>query len=56
MNKELYQKPFNELSEEEKEKQELKAVRPIKAAPPSISSSVFSDPMIRSEEAPSLLN
>ncbi|XP_031454485.1 28S ribosomal protein S7, mitochondrial [Phasianus colchicus] len=46
VNKELYQKPFNELSEEEKEKQELKAVRPIKAAPPSISSSVFSDPMI----------
>ncbi|XP_024997384.1 28S ribosomal protein S7, mitochondrial isoform X2 [Gallus gallus] len=46
VNKELYQKPFNELSEEEKEKQELKAVHPIKAAPPSISSSVFSDPMI----------
>jgi len=55
VNKELYQKPFNELSEEEQEKQELKAVHPIKAAPPSISSSVFSDPMIRSEEAPSLL-
>ncbi|KAK2536865.1 Mrps7 [Columba livia] len=46
VNKELYQKPFEELSEEEKEKMELKAVRPIKAAPPTLSSSVFSDPMI----------
>lgn len=51
VNKELYQKPFEELSEEEKEKMELKAVRPIKAAPPTLSSSVFSDPMIRSERA-----
>ncbi|NXL59944.1 RT07 protein, partial [Chordeiles acutipennis] len=46
VNKELYQKPWEELSEEEKEKMELKAVQPIKAAPPSLSSSVFSDPMI----------
>lgn len=51
VNKELYQKPLEELSEEEKEKLELKAVQPIKAAPPSVSSSVFSDPMIRSEKA-----
>ncbi|NXD85757.1 RT07 protein, partial [Halcyon senegalensis] len=46
VNKELYQKPWEELSEEEKEKIELKTVQPIKAAPPSLSSSVFSDPMI----------
>ena len=53
VNKELYQKPWEELSEEEKEKLELKAVQPIKAAPPTVSSSVFSDPMIRSEKASS---
>ncbi|NWI71581.1 RT07 protein, partial [Todus mexicanus] len=46
VNKELYQKPWEELSEEEKEKMELKALQPIKAAPPSLSSSVFRDPMI----------
>ncbi|XP_009277961.1 PREDICTED: 28S ribosomal protein S7, mitochondrial [Aptenodytes forsteri] len=46
VNKELYQKPWEELSEEEREKLELKAVQPIKAAPPTVSSSVFSDPMI----------
>lgn len=53
VNKELYQKPWEELSEEEREKLELKAVQPIKAAPPTVSSSVFSDPMIRSEKASS---
>lgn len=47
VNKELYRKPWEELSEEEKQKLELKAVQPIKAAPPTLSSSVFSDPMIR---------
>ncbi|XP_062495828.1 small ribosomal subunit protein uS7m [Pezoporus occidentalis] len=46
VNKELYQKRPEELTEEEKEKLEHKAVQPIKAAPPSLSSSVFSDPMI----------
>ncbi|NXF77851.1 RT07 protein, partial [Sclerurus mexicanus] len=46
VNKELYQKPLEELTEEEREQMELKAVRPIKAAPPTLSSSVFSDPMI----------
>ncbi|NWI10315.1 RT07 protein, partial [Crypturellus soui] len=46
VNRELLQKSWDELSKEEKAKQELKAVRPIKAAPPSVSSSVFSDPMI----------
>lgn len=54
VNKELYRKPWDELSEEEKEKQELRALQPIKAAPPSVSCSVFSDPMIRSEKALSL--
>lgn len=48
---ESYQKPLEELTEEEKKQMELKAVRPIKAAPPTLSSSVFSDPMIRSEKA-----
>lgn len=49
--KEWYQKPLEELTEEEREQMELKAVQPIKAAPPTLSSSVFSDPMIRSEKA-----
>uniref|UniRef100_A0A8B9M8A6 Mitochondrial ribosomal protein S7 n=1 Tax=Accipiter nisus TaxID=211598 RepID=A0A8B9M8A6_9AVES len=35
VNKELYRKPWEELAEEEKEKLELKAVQPVKAAPPS---------------------
>uniref|UniRef100_A0A663DS44 Mitochondrial ribosomal protein S7 n=1 Tax=Aquila chrysaetos chrysaetos TaxID=223781 RepID=A0A663DS44_AQUCH len=43
VNKELYRKPWEELTEEEKEKLELKAVQPIKAAPPSLSTSVFSE-------------
>ncbi|NXY52075.1 RT07 protein, partial [Ceuthmochares aereus] len=46
VSKELYRRPREELSEEEKEKLELRALHPIKAAPPSVSSSVFSDPMI----------
>ncbi|NXN13819.1 RT07 protein, partial [Indicator maculatus] len=46
LNKELFQKPLEELSEEEKEKLELRKIQPIKAAPPTVSSSVFSDPMI----------
>ncbi|XP_035198634.1 28S ribosomal protein S7, mitochondrial [Oxyura jamaicensis] len=46
VNKELYRKPWDELSDEEKEKQELRTLQPIKAAPPSVSCSVFSDPMI----------
>ncbi|XP_049668628.1 28S ribosomal protein S7, mitochondrial [Accipiter gentilis] len=46
VNKELYRKPWEELTEEEKEKLELKAVQPIKAAPSSVSTSVFSDPLI----------
>ncbi|NXL35212.1 RT07 protein, partial [Glaucidium brasilianum] len=46
VNREFYQKPWEELSEEERKKMELKAVQPVKAAPPSVSSSVFSDPMV----------
>lgn len=45
--KEAYSKPETELSAEEKEQQELKVVRPIKAATNSVSSSVFDDPVIR---------
>ncbi|XP_041812691.1 28S ribosomal protein S7, mitochondrial [Chelmon rostratus] len=44
--KEAYSKPETELSAEEKEQQELKVVRPIKAATNSVSSSVFDDPVI----------
>ncbi|XP_062362421.1 small ribosomal subunit protein uS7m isoform X2 [Cinclus cinclus] len=44
--KESYRRPLEELTEEEREQRELKAVRPIKAAPPTLSSSVFSDPII----------
>lgn len=50
MKKESYQRPLEELTEEEKEQMDLKTVRPIKAALPTLSSSVFSDPMIRSEK------
>ncbi|XP_061080811.1 small ribosomal subunit protein uS7m isoform X1 [Conger conger] len=44
--KEVYDIPETELTEEEKKERELKAVRPIKAAPPALTSSVFNDPMI----------
>ncbi|XP_034568006.1 28S ribosomal protein S7, mitochondrial isoform X2 [Notolabrus celidotus] len=44
--KEVYSRPETELSAEEKEERELKSLRPIKAAPHSISSSVFHDPVI----------
>ncbi|KAI1232364.1 28S ribosomal protein S7 [Lamprotornis superbus] len=39
--KESYQRPLEELTEEEREQMELKAVRPIKAAPPTLSSSTL---------------
>ncbi|XP_005998296.1 small ribosomal subunit protein uS7m [Latimeria chalumnae] len=45
-NKKYYQKPLTELTEGEKAEQELKEVRPIKAAPSSLTSSVFYDPVI----------
>lgn len=44
--KEAYSRPETELSAEEKEQRELKALRPIKAAPSGVTSSVFSDPVI----------
>nr|XP_033817418.1 28S ribosomal protein S7, mitochondrial [Geotrypetes seraphini] len=45
-NKEYYRKPQEELTEEEKAEKQLRAVRPIKAAPSNVTSSVFVDPMI----------
>ncbi|KAK5856390.1 hypothetical protein PBY51_007991 [Eleginops maclovinus] len=44
--KEAYSKPEAELSAEEKEQRELKALRPIKAATNGVTSSVFSDPVL----------
>lgn len=45
--KEAYSRPETELSAEEKEQRKLKALRPIKAATNSVTSSVFNDPAIR---------
>lgn len=45
--KEVYNKPASELSDEEKEQRELKALRPIKAATSGVTSSIFSDPVLR---------
>lgn len=55
VNKEMLCKPLTELSKEEREQWEFKTTCPIKAAPSSVTSSVFSDPLIRSEKAPSFL-
>ncbi|KAF3700255.1 28S ribosomal protein S7, mitochondrial [Channa argus] len=44
--KEAYSKPEAELTAEEKEQRELKALRPIKAATSSVTSSVFNDPVL----------
>ncbi|XP_061605072.1 small ribosomal subunit protein uS7m [Phyllopteryx taeniolatus] len=44
--KEAHEKPETELSDEEKEERALKALRPIKAATNSVSSSVFHDPVV----------
>ncbi|XP_063149211.1 small ribosomal subunit protein uS7m [Candoia aspera] len=46
VNKEIYRKSPEQMSEEEKNKQQLKAVQPIKATRSNITSSVFYDPMI----------
>ncbi|KAJ6660336.1 hypothetical protein lerEdw1_017759 [Lerista edwardsae] len=46
VHKEVYQKNPEHLSEKEKTEQELKLVRPIKATPSSITSSLFYDPTI----------
>lgn len=47
VSKEAYSTPETELSAEEKEQRELKAVRPFKAATSGVTSSVFSDPVLR---------
>ncbi|KAL4647976.1 28S ribosomal protein S7, mitochondrial [Arapaima gigas] len=44
--KELYNIPDTELTAEQLKEQELRSMRPIKAAPPAVHSSVFSDPVI----------
>ncbi|NP_001354999.1 mitochondrial ribosomal protein S7 S homeolog [Xenopus laevis] len=44
--KEVYSRPPEELNEQERAERELKIVRPIKAAPSNVTSSVFSDPTI----------
>ncbi|CAK6964838.1 S ribosomal protein S7%2C mitochondrial [Scomber scombrus] len=44
--KEVYGRPETELSAEEKEQRELKALRPIKAATSSVTSSLFNDPVV----------
>ncbi|XP_060921439.1 small ribosomal subunit protein uS7m [Labrus mixtus] len=44
--KEVYNRPEAELSAEEKEQRELKALRPIKAATSGVTSSVFNDPVL----------
>ncbi|XP_062265035.1 small ribosomal subunit protein uS7m [Platichthys flesus] len=44
--KEAYSTPEVELSAEENEQRQLKAIRPIKAATNSITSSVFNDPVL----------
>ncbi|CAN9505902.1 unnamed protein product [Ophioblennius macclurei] len=46
ISKEAYSRPQSELSAEEKELSDLKAIRPIKAAPNESTSSVFSDPVV----------
>ncbi|XP_026215994.1 28S ribosomal protein S7, mitochondrial [Anabas testudineus] len=44
--KDAYSRPEEELTAEEKEQRELKALRPIKAATNSVTSSVFNDPVL----------
>ncbi|XP_032995180.1 28S ribosomal protein S7, mitochondrial [Lacerta agilis] len=46
VNKEVYHKLPEQLSDEEKAKRELKKVRPIKATASNVTSSVFYDPLI----------
>lgn len=45
--KDVYSIPESELSPKQMEEKELKALRPIKAAKSSATSSPFDDPMIR---------
>nr|XP_020472080.1 28S ribosomal protein S7, mitochondrial [Monopterus albus] len=44
--KETYSRPETELTQEEKQQQELKTLRPIKAATSNVTSSIFSDPVV----------
>ncbi|KAJ8404238.1 hypothetical protein AAFF_G00340110 [Aldrovandia affinis] len=44
--KEVYRIPETDLTEEQKKERELKAVSPIKAAPPMLNCSVFNDPLV----------
>ncbi|XP_072299540.1 small ribosomal subunit protein uS7m [Eucyclogobius newberryi] len=44
--KEAYSLPEAELSPEEKKQRDLKALRPIKAAAPGLTSSVYDDPLV----------
>ncbi|XP_019373676.1 PREDICTED: 28S ribosomal protein S7, mitochondrial [Gavialis gangeticus] len=46
VNKETLHKVPTELPEEEKKQHDFKTTRPIKAAPSSVTSSVFSDPLV----------
>ncbi|KAG8129064.1 putative 28S ribosomal protein [Naja naja] len=46
VNKEIYRKSPEEMSEEDKNKQQLKTIQPVKATESSITSSVFYDPAI----------
>uniref|UniRef100_A0A7M4E893 Mitochondrial ribosomal protein S7 n=1 Tax=Crocodylus porosus TaxID=8502 RepID=A0A7M4E893_CROPO len=46
VNKETLHKEPTELPEEEKKQWDFKTTRPIKAAPSSVTSSVFSDPLV----------
>ncbi|XP_053309491.1 28S ribosomal protein S7, mitochondrial [Spea bombifrons] len=45
-NKDHYSRPLEELSEDVRAERELKSVRPIKASPVDVTSSVFADPTI----------
>lgn len=45
--KEAYNRAETEVSAEDQQQLELKALRPIKAAPVGVTSSLFSDPVLR---------
>lgn len=45
--KEAYNRPETELSDEDKNQLQLKTLRPIKSAPIGVTSSSFSDPVLR---------
>lgn len=47
VNKKMYYKPLEEMTEKEKAMWNLRITRPVKAAPSNVSSSVFNDRVIR---------